>query len=468
MFGMSQKEKNAQLSSAFWREDPDRIEAALKKGAQVDERLADGEFPVIWAANYYSESTGMSVMQMLIDAGADLDKRSGDTTALSQAIRRGRVSLYKMLADAGVDLNGPTGGYDNATKYAIVQGNWLIVADLLDRGVAQQAYPATEDGVTLLLALTEKNAPLSLVSRILSDEDVNRLHKGKTPLSVAALNGREDLLDLFLARPGAKIDLELRSGRGLLQSVIEKGNSGAAKKLIGHGADIFRVYADGKSALQVAAEKGDAETLQAIIDKAQEKGRTSDLGLDACLRVAAESGQAAAISALVKAGANPEAADEDGQTPVIKAALNGRFKALKMLSVRHGADLLKGDKQGKTPLECARESKNAEVIAWLETKQPDYVPPPPPIDRDRFFMTSDTTLDVKEKNGLTMTFNFWTQQLIYREAKNTGPMVVQNFADVQRREAIDEAYDILKRLGGNPPEPEFNRTADKPAQLRIK
>ena len=52
-----------------------------------------------------------------------------------------------------------------------------------------------------------------------------------------------------------------------------------------------------------------------------------------------------------------------------------------------------------------------------------------------------------------MTFNFWTQQVIFRDTERPAPVTVQNFDDLQRQEAIDEAYVKLKELGGNPPDP---------------
>ncbi|HEX2753294.1 MAG TPA: hypothetical protein VHP34_09405, partial [Alphaproteobacteria bacterium] len=102
----------------------------------------------------------------------------------------------------------------------------------------------------------------------------------------------------------------------------------------------------------------------------------------------------------------------------------------------------------------AKQSGNKETAEYLIKFQPGYEPPPPPpppIDMGRFSKVSSYSVDVKEK-GLTMTFNFWTQQVIYRDPDKNQIAVVRNFDEVQRKEAIAEAYDVLKRLGGDPPE----------------
>jgi hypothetical protein len=51
----------------------------------------------------------------------------------------------------------------------------------------------------------------------------------------------------------------------------------------------------------------------------------------------------------------------------------------------------------------------------------------------------------------SMVFNFFTQQVIYRD-NDRSALFVQNFADIQRQEAVTEAYHKLIELGGHPPQ----------------
>jgi hypothetical protein len=76
-----------------------------------------------------------------------------------------------------------------------------------------------------------------------------------------------------------------------------------------------------------------------------------------------------------------------------------------------------------------------------------------PVSDFHYVRVNDHSLEVREGDSLTMTFNFWTQQVILRDTDRPSPVTVQNFADIQRQEAIDEAFAKLKELGGNPPDP---------------
>lgn len=72
---------------------------------------------------------------------------------------------------------------------------------------------------------------------------------------------------------------------------------------------------------------------------------------------------------------------------------------------------------------------------------------------ERFRKVSDHSIDVVEDNGIRTTFNFMMQHVVITTDKKDAPAVVVNFDDIQRQEAITEAYNKLKDKGGNPPDP---------------
>jgi ankyrin repeat protein len=468
MWGLSQKEKNKALAGAFWSESPARVEAALKKGGDPDAKLAEGKYPVIWAAESYSETRALAILDSLVEHKANLNIKDGTKTALSAAIENGHVRIYKELLKNGADPGIAGGDEKTVTALAIRHQNWQVLEDLFSRDIAQRDM--AENAASLFLSLIERGAPLNLVKKALEVCDVNATDGRRSALMLAVTNGREDVFHLLMTQPKLDVNLLFRYGRDALYHAIERDKSDMAVTLIEHGADVTggNAQQDGEKRpdpFNHAVSRGNIVVLRAVLKKLEDRGLAKELDLTAALFRAVALGKGQTVSLLIKEGAVIDGFDANGQTLATVAAQNGHTNLLKLLA-RHGLDLLATDKNGVSPLEHSVDKKHFETRDYLQTQQPGYVPPPPPVDRDRFFKASNTTLDVREKGGLTMSFNFFTQQLVYRDPERGGAISVQNFADVQRQEAISEAYDILKRLGGDPPDPA--PTANKPAALKMK
>jgi len=79
---------------------------------------------------------GWDVAAELLDAGADIDNRSGASlTPLMVAIQEERPTFFRALLDRGADINALNAYGDGALNYAIYYEEPEYIGLLLDRGV---------------------------------------------------------------------------------------------------------------------------------------------------------------------------------------------------------------------------------------------------------------------------------------------------------------------------------------------
>jgi len=463
MLGFSQKEKDAVLRAALKSESRNAIKKALARGGNPNGMMdEEKEQPfIVWAGDiYYGGSRSEGVLEMLLEAKADVNAQDKDgNTALHRALYQRNSQAINMLIDAGADLLVKNKSGNTPFSMCLNNGGGSYILNrMIEKGVLKAYKEAAEEPHAMLDLLSRAVDGTSdshyIVRHILAEvENINALaDKGRSPLHSAAARNHEHLLNTLLERPEADINMRDRRGRTLLYVALSSGHQDLAKKLIERGADVTATDEKNTSALVMAAKTGSMPLVRQITRQLKEKKAETDF--DAALLAAAEAGHARLIDALIAEGAKKDAVNDKGETALILAAKGGHMEAVKMLIVKHKADTQTADKSGQIAYDYAKEAKNAEMSAYLIQFQPGYEPPPPPpppIDMGRFSKVSSYSVDVKEK-GLTMTFNFWTQQVIYREPDKNTIAVVRNFDEVQRKEAIAEAYDVLKRLGGDPPE----------------
>ncbi|MFP4262782.1 MAG: ankyrin repeat domain-containing protein [Halomonas sp.] len=153
----------------------------------------------------------------------------------------------------------------------------------------------------------------------------------------------------------------------------------------------------GRTALTLAAEKGETERVLAMLDTGTSVDDSDGCGWTALMKAAAN-GHLAMLEALLARGADTEHRDQAGYTPLLVAVVNGREAtsralleagaevdavddeagwssltwaakdgrpALVELLLAHGADPAHEADDGTTPLQSARENGHAEVEAAL-------------------------------------------------------------------------------------------------------
>ena len=463
MLGFSQKEKDAVLRAAFKSENRQAIKKALQRGADPNGMMDENkEQPfIVWAGDVYYGSQSERAIEVLLEAKADVNAQDQDgNTALHRALYHRNSQSINMLIEAGADLlKKNKHGQTPFSMCLTHSGSSYALNKMIEKGVLKAYKEAAEDPHAMLdllyRAVSDTSDSHFIVRHILSEvENINALvDKGRSPLHSAVSHNQEHLVNSLLERPEANINLRDRRGRTPLYIALSNGHQDLAKTLIERGADVTATDEKNVSAaLNFAAKMGSQPLVRLIINKMKEK--EADVDYDAAMLIAAENGHARLVDVMIAYGAKKDAVNDKGETALILATKGGHMETIKMLTVKHEVDTQVADKSGQIAYDYAKQSGNKETNEYLIKFQPGYEPPPPPpppIDMGRFTKVSSYSVDVKEK-GLTMTFNFWTQQVIYKEPDKGHIAVVRNFDEIQRKEAIAEAYDVLKRLGGDPPE----------------
>jgi uncharacterized protein len=122
--------------------------------------------------------------------------------------------------------------------------------------------------------------------------------------------------------------------QGKLHKFVEKGKYDKVKKLIAEGSeDIDAQDENGKTALMIAAEKGDYKMLYFLLLKK----------------------------------ADPNIQDKDGKTALMYASEEGNIRSVKAL-LRKKADIHAEDKKLRTALDYAAFENNQKIIKYLRSQ----------------------------------------------------------------------------------------------------
>jgi hypothetical protein len=182
-----------------------------------------------------------------------------------------------------------------------------------------------EGCVRMVNALIDRGADVNAPS-------TNPEHKKATPLMVASINGRVEVMRVLLAA-GARVNLGDAYGMTALMLASRRGQIEAIRVLLAAGAQI---------------NQGDA------------RGMTS-------LMFASAGGQIEAIRVLLAAGAQINQVTAHGQTALMAASNKGQVQAVKALLVA-GADPRLTSTNGSTALGMAQHGKHLAVVSFLQAK----------------------------------------------------------------------------------------------------
>lgn len=518
MFGLSQKEKDAQLDDAIQHGRTERVKRALEKGANPNHA---GSYyhpmPMLQAVRQYSESTALDILRLLAEKGGNIETIDSEgRNVLHMAIYRNstHTEVARWLIDAGADILVMDNYGVTPLFRAIDSRAWDTVELLLDRG--GDAVGVDGNGRTLPMAAIAADAPLNLLERLSEKADLNAGNRDKpAALHLAVAKGvkqsRDDeedssrdgqeYVDWLLTRQGLNLNVRDKKGRTPLLAAIDFGRTGIARSLLNAGAATDVADKEGDYPMTAAARSQNQEALEALIargaalDQADGKrmtplalaarngsirmvmtllsaaeARSEPLNLQPALFLAAEKGHGRVMELLIAGGADVNAPDDEGHTPLMKAALSDQVEALSIL-IKAGAKPDTGDRHGLQAYDHAVTGTKAKAKEFLSryrhetVKNGDTVSVAAPVDDYHYIRVNGHSLEVREGEGLSMTFNFWTQQVIFRDIERPAPVTVQNFADIQRQEAIEEAYNKLKELGGNPPDPKIASIQKKAPSL---
>jgi ankyrin repeat protein len=357
--------------------------------ADVNAMDREGTTAVMWA----SGKAYPDVLDALVEYGADIDARDEKgMTALMRAANKVdpvQVEKVKVLLEKGADPNLK----DRQGRAALaLASRWphydLIIAGkgafhvqalylLLDQGARIDAQD--DLGMTALMHAVAGNCRETTYALLNRGADLHlRDNRGRSALTWAAGRGPDHPLARELLRSGARV---------AFMDALLLGDEKAARSLLGADPDLETRGPYSESPLMVAAEKGFASIVAALLNRRvnvnekDEEGMTalalaiggrllsSQFGLDRWTKERQARGRTEVVKALLAGGADPRLVVGDRYrpryTPLAIAAEVGDVASLRML-LRAGADPSMAAERFHLPLELAvRAGSDAAVRVLL-------------------------------------------------------------------------------------------------------
>lgn len=388
-----------QLKSAVgYKADANAVRRSLAAGADPNAVVNLWGTSALEQAAFWGHT---DIMRMLIDAGADYRRILAGHSAMSNAVRGGRIDGVKLLASLGVDINAPC-GRDNATPLMLAtqSGKADLINYLLDSGADVNARDAR--GRTALFYLSNNSRPVAAARALLAaGADINvRDAEGYTPLLAspgvlwssheyyrdteilqmyldagADINARTDsgfnALELAMRsdEPSEKI-IAFLAGKGLSAS-LEAQLQGAAAQ--GRLEDVKRLLAAGASPNPVGKEKGplslcmsrgtiyvpnSEEIMKALLAAGADPNAGTPLK-DSC------HGSGNCFNMLLEAGADPNALDADDMIPLLARIEGEQYKELIKLLAKYGCTAMDADQIAEKTVKAVEENDLESLIQLL-------------------------------------------------------------------------------------------------------
>jgi ankyrin repeat protein len=145
-----------------------------------------------------------------------------------------------------------------------------------------------------------------------------------------------------------------------------RGDVERVRSLLREGADVDAAQGDGMTALHWAAERGDVDLADVLLDAGANVAAVTRLGDYAPLHLASKRGHARVVERLLEAGADPETrTSSGGVAPLHLAAAGGSVEAVRAL-LDHGTEVDAPEGMWRqTPLMFAAAAGRTDVVRAL-------------------------------------------------------------------------------------------------------
>ena len=348
-----------------------------------------------------SEEGHLIFAEWLLDSGAEVNVQDmTQNTPLHLATTRGRLDLVKMLLQRGADPQ--TRGQDGRTPLfsAVEGGNPDIVSLLLDHGADAHIRDKDENNA-LHIAAAHGHLEVARLLLALNLEVNARNSSRMTPLYNALnINGKPDVVRLLLDHGAAvRKPVHGKRCRSALHLAAESGNSELVQMILELNPDIEARNAQGETPLLTASSEGNPAVIQLLLDHGADPyvhdkdGKTAldkadTLGVSRMLiklnvsqtcafLAAADRGDPEQMRLLLDYGASPNVRGDWGTTPLHLAAARGRLGAVRFLVLEANVDIDAKDSDGSTPLHDATWGPyvSPEVVQFLLEHGADALAP---------------------------------------------------------------------------------------------
>ena len=252
------------LRMALYRGKMTLAKLLLFRGANVNQ-LCGNYGNILQAASHGHFASHTDVMQLLLDAGANVDETGGlFDNPPDAACDTCSTKAVQSLLESKAEVNAPGGYFGSALQIASVCGNGDIVELLLHNGANVNARGGRY-GHALAAASFEGN--MEVVELLLDrDADIHlRDTLGRDTLLYACAGGHREVAERLLGLRGDLSTTDLQS-RNCLHHAASKGSTELITWLLKQGFDSNSTDRDGWTPLHWAAKNGSVQSIGVLKD----------------------------------------------------------------------------------------------------------------------------------------------------------------------------------------------------------
>ena len=366
----------------------DAISALLQSSVQ---RL---EIPIHLAC----EKSTTEVVDVLIQYGADVNKKHNGMTPLMVACKSGHYGIVQhLLQEPTIDFDAVDSTGKSALHFAILTSE--IVTALATKGANPNIrdksgwtpldYAIGHTKIDTISALLQSPYQLDCVQKLPTHEipihlacekstmkvvdvlirygaDVNSKHNETTPLMVACKRGHYGIVQRLLKTQKVNVNAQNSNGLTALHFSVQSNSIEIVHTLLLKGADpnIVMTSSFCYTPLVTACISRNLQIVKELLKaKADVNGQDED-GTTA-LYMASSKGDLGIAKKLLSSGANPNIfAKRNKWTPLIVASANGHIDVVKTL-LKAKADTHYQDVYGKTALHAAVQYNHVDIVHEL-------------------------------------------------------------------------------------------------------